>query len=178
MVRRAGAGAVAALLVALLLGCASKNEKITKPKDSLRLKSVTLRMDSGANSNWPARVDLVRVKDAALLPRLAAMKSDGWFGEAGVSFRAAHPDIYIDSWEIVPGTVIGPFNTQLRERVAGMLFCDTQTSPPPLRVGTDGNVVIIVDDNHCRLAEHKPQKTKRRRLGRWGRKPQMERRQP
>lgn len=143
----------------LLVGCAGKSEEITKPKDPLKLRSITLQMAEKANANWPARVALVRIKDAALLPRLTAMKSDGWFGEAGTSFRAAHPDIYVDSWEVVPGTVVGPFKIRLRERVAGLLFCETSASPPPLRLDMDGHVVVSVDDDRCRVSE--PEKPKR-----------------
>ena len=157
-------GIVAVLLAMSVAGCASKSEKITKPKDALKLRNITLHMEPGTNGNWPVRVDLVRTKDAELLPRLTAMKADGWFGEAGTSFRDAHPDVYVDSWEIVPGTVIGPFNIRLRERVAGLLFCDTPSTPPPLRLVRSGSVLVTVDDDRCRLG--KPQaKPKRRRFG-------------
>ena len=160
---------VAALVAALSLGCASKGEKITKPKDPLKLRSMVLRMESGANGNWPVRVDLVRTKDADLLPRLTAMKADGWFGEAGVSFRDAHPEVYVDSWEVVPGTVVGPFKVRLRERVAGVLFCNTRSSPPPLRMATGGSVLVTVDDDRCRVGEPRglgPDKPQRRWFGR------------
>lgn len=143
-------GIAAALAGMLFAGCANK-EKITKPRDPINLNSVTLRMEESANANWPARVALVRVKDAALLPRLTGMKSDAWFGEAGVAFRDAHPEIYVENWEVVPGTVVGPFEVKLRERVAGVLFCDTQASPPPLRLKAGGDLVVVVGDERCRL---------------------------
>ena len=155
-------GTVAVLLAVLVAGCAGQGEKITKPKDPLKLRSITLHMEEGVNGDWPVRVDLVRTKDADLLPRLTAMKTDGWFGEAGASFRDAHPEVYVESWEIVPGTVIGPFDVKLRERVAGLLFCDTQSTPPPLRLTNEGSVLVTVDDERCRLS--KPQKKKRRQL--------------
>ena len=162
-----GTGIVAALLAALVVlpttGCASKGEKITKPKDPLKLRSMVLRMESGANGNWPVRVDLVRTKDADLLPRLTAMKADGWFGEAGTSFRDAHPEVYVDSWEVVPGTVVGPFKVRLRERVAGVLFCNTRSSPPPLRLAIDGAVLVTVDDDRCRVGEGRNEPQQRRR---------------
>ncbi len=147
------------LLLAVTLaagGCASRKEKLTKPKRLLKLERITLSMADGANDDWPAAVELVRVEDAALVERLLGIDPTGWFDGAGNAFRQAHPEVHYDAWEVVPGTVVGPLDVKVDAKVAGVLFCDTSTPPAPLRFERNGSVTVRVEDAGCILDGGEP----------------------
>lgn len=120
-----------------------------KPKNPVRLKTVSLAMSKEANSGWPAKVELVRVRDEGLANVLLRIKAADWFGTEGDAFRQANPFAQYDAWEVVPGTNIGPFKTRRRGRFAGVLFCGIQSERPPYRMHRDGNVMIYIDDEGC-----------------------------
>ena len=120
----------------------------------LTVETVTLRMASGVNDNWPVPVELVRVADQEALDQLLAMNAADWFGASGEAFRVANTDALYDAWEIVPGTTAGPFDVRVAGRFKGVLFCDVKGEEPQLAAPfeRDGDVLVSVKDTGCLLA--------------------------
>ena len=137
---------LALAVCAVLIGCGSST---VRPDDPLRLTSVTLRMDQQANGNWPAKVELVRVADMTLVNELVGMPASDWFGAAGATFRNSHPEAHYNYWELPPGSLLGPYDMRVRGRVAGVLFCDTRSPQPPLRMESHRHAEISVDLEGC-----------------------------
>jgi len=131
------------------VGIGGKGDGLQKPKEPVRVKSVSLVMSENANQQWPVRVELVRVRDEALAEVLLRMEARDWFQAAGQGFRQANPSELYNEWEVVPGTNIGPFKVRKRGRFAGILFCGTRTPEPPLRLKRSGNLMIYIDDAGC-----------------------------
>ena len=147
------------LVLLALPGCGFDGlERDTGPP-VVDITSVVLEMPVNANDDWPARVDLVRVDDAGIHARLLAVDPAQWFdGAAARKFEDAHPQAYIDRWEIVPGTSIGPFDLGLFDLglfddVAAVLLCDVESNPPPKAVALEGDLRIIVTDSGCEIRE-------------------------
>jgi len=152
-------GMVLAVLVSLLVvsGCGGR-EKAVKPARPLKLNSVILSMDESVNERWPVSVELVRVDDATLVEQLLSLGTDSWFGKQGSAFVVANPRAIVNSWEIVPGTRVGPQRVKVRGRLAGVLFCKLRGDepPPPIRFERDGDVIIHVTDEGCVLEGGRP----------------------
>lgn len=121
-----------------------------KPKPRISVSWVSVAVMPNVNENWPVPVELVRVRDEALVGMLLDMDTDDWFGEGGESFRLAHPDAVFDYWEVVPGTSTDPVEIRRLGRFGGVLFCGLRESPPPpVRVAHRGRMRITVDDSGC-----------------------------
>ena len=148
-----------ALASLLLAGCAGRDDGVAAPRP-LKLKQLTVDMAAHTNENWPARLELVRFEDAALADELLRVETDVWFAGGRQTFERAHPEVLFDSWEVVPGTVAGPFDVKVDGKVVGVLFCGTRTPPPPLRVERDGKVVVFVDAQGCSLGGGTPSKAR------------------
>lgn len=154
-----GRVAVATLLLGALMSCAGRSAS-EPPERPLRLKRIELAMAENGNQNWPARVELVRMKDARLAGELLRFETDDWFGEEGEAFKSGHPEVILDDWEVVPGTSIGPFDVRVRDDVVGVLFCDTRADPPPLRFERNGDVLVRVEESGCTLDGGRPSREK------------------
>ena len=141
--------ATVALVSLTVTACAGRNPYLVD--DPVKLKRMSFVMAPGANGNWPAQVELVRVADERLVADLIATDTSAWFGEIGDAFRKAHPTASYDAWELVPGHATGPVNVQRKGKLAGVLFCDAQPVSTPFRVHADGQVTVVVDDIGCRL---------------------------
>lgn len=149
-IRRLPLLAPLAVLAAVLAGCAAN----APAPAVLTVETVTLRMASGVNDDWPVPVELVRVADPAALDQLLAMNAADWFGDAGEAFRVANTDALYDAWEIVPGTTAGPFDIRVPGRFNGVLFCDVRGEDPQLAAPfeRDGDVLVSIKDTGCALA--------------------------
>ena len=124
----------------------------TRPT-ALKVKYVSLVMAKEANDNWPATVDLVRVKDTDLVKELLAISSEEWFKEKQETFQSANPEAYFDRWEIVPGTSVERNKPQrIKGRVAGVLFCDLRDPKPPMRLSQNGHILINIGDEGCEVS--------------------------
>lgn len=148
--RTARPALMAALCAALLSGCALFNRGGgDRPQPVIRVTWVSVAMPPSINENWPVPVELVRVRDEALVQTLLQIEADDWFGDAGANFRMANPDAFFNSWEIVPGTSIAPVNVARHGRFGGVLFCGMRSPAPPLRVAHRGWLRITVGENGC-----------------------------
>ena len=141
--------AMVVLMSLLVTACASRNPYAID--DPVKLKRMSFVMAPGANNDWPARVELVRVADERLVADLIATDTSAWFGAYGTAFRRAHPKAAYDAWELVPGQVAGPMDVKRKGRLAGILFCDAHPGSTPYRVQRDGHLTVVIDDTGCRL---------------------------
>ena len=141
--------AILVLVSLMATACAGRNPYVID--DPIKLKRMSFVMAPGANGNWPARVELVRVADERLVADLIATDTSAWFGETGGAFRRAHPTAYYDAWELVPGHVKGPVNVRRKGKLAGILFCDAQSGSTPFRVQRGRHLTVAIDDTGCRL---------------------------
>lgn len=141
--------AMAVLVSLIAAACAGRNPY--EIDDPVKLKRMSFVMAPGANGNWPARVELVRVEDSRLVADLIATDTSAWFGETGDAFRRAHPGASYDAWELVPGQSAGPVDVKRKGKFAGVLFCDAQSGSTPFRVRRDGHLTVVIDDTGCRL---------------------------
>lgn len=130
-------------------GCLGRDA--AKVDDPLKLRNISITMEAGTNGDRPARVELVRVRDARLVPQLIAIDPADWFGAEGEAFRGANPKAVYDSWEPVPGLGSGPHDVRVRGKFAGVLFCKTREASPPLRVERDGSLTVVIDESGCRI---------------------------
>lgn len=152
---------VVVCVLMLLMGCGgNKKESIVKPKPPLKIKTIKLTMESNANDNWPVPVELVRVADASLTKELLKIEPKDWFEKAGADFRNAHPEVYFDLWEVVPGTIVGPAKAKVRGRVAGVLFCGVDDDSVAMRVRTNGKVLVSIREGGCTVGRDARRKKK------------------
>lgn len=134
-------------LAALVGGCAGGG-RVDEP---LELDNISFYMEPGANGDAPARLALVRVEDERLVADLLKIEAGAWFAGEGRAFRNAHPKTIHDDWEVVPGRTSGPFDVEVDERVAGVLFCDTQDDAPPTRLEANGDLSVRVSASGCEV---------------------------
>ena len=133
---------------AILAACAGSGGP--SPVDGpVSIQSVTFEMSSDANARWPARVALVQAENPDLADQLLAIPAAEWFGGKGAAFEAAHPEVYFDSWEVVPGHIAGPYSLDVDEYVSAVLFCDTDAATPPTLIAYDGDVAVHIDPEGC-----------------------------
>ena len=156
---------VALVAMWFLSGCAgtAEQEAQLEPKRPLKIETLKLVAARGVNDNSPVPVDLVRVPNVTLLPELLSTETRTWFAEGRDRFRNAYPDAYIDSWELVPGTVVGPVDVELDVDVAGVLFCGLMNgvdAGAPFRIEQDGELTITVGDTECSVSGGEPSREK------------------
>ena len=151
-----------ALLVAFITaGCASSGGSpsgVTEPARPLMLETLKLVMEQGTNDDSPARVDLVRTRDAKLIDQLLAIETKAWFAGKRDDFKNARPDALFDEWEPVPGVVVGPQQLAVDVAVAGVLFCGVNNGGAPLRLERDGDVAVHIGDDGCEIRGGSPSK--------------------
>ena len=156
--RDAGRRSALLLIVLLATGCGggTQKESVTTPVRLLELESLTFRVKAGANANRPVRVELVRVQDTDRIRELTRIDPAAWFESAGEAFCQAHPEAFCDDWELVPGRLTGPFEMAVDEKVAGVLFCESLTGAPPLRMDRNGDVMVDIEDDGCAVSGGEP----------------------
>ena len=158
--RKSIAAFLASFMLAGCLGNQSGGGDDTSPRRFLKLERIQFAMAPAVNDNWPVRVDLVRVKEADLISELLRIETGAWFSGRRTAFRNANPDALVDSWEVVPGTVVGPFEAEVGGDVEGVLFCELRSPPPPLRFDRDGEVVVKIEADGCMLTGGEPSEEK------------------
>ena len=134
-----------------LLGRLGFGDGADKPNPKIGVSWVSVAVLPGVNQNWPVSVDLVQVRQEALVELLLQMDPVEWFGGGGEGFRLAHPDAVLNQWEVVPGTAIEPERVRRRGRFGGVLFCGLREPTPPIRVAHKGRLRVTVDESGCAL---------------------------
>ena len=124
---------------------------LPRPDYPTRIREISFEVAEGANGDWPVSIELVRTPDGSLVEQLLDIDTRVWFGEVGEEFRNANPDVRFDSWEVVPGTIAGPYDIAVGGRVAGVLFCRAPGSFGPILLGRDAAVIVTVGSGGCEL---------------------------
>ncbi len=148
----------AGTLAAAVAGCGGGGgDEIEEPSRPLRLRTLELSVGAGVNSNRPVEITLVRVLDAKHLDKLLAIETPAWYDGEREVFEGAAPDSIIQSWEVVPGTRVGPEDMEVDDKVAGVLYCNLIENPqPPTRVERNGQVVVSITDEGCEIGGGTP----------------------
>ncbi len=124
---------------------------LLRPDRPTRIREISFEVESGANGNWPVSVELVRTPDQAMVNELMDMGTRVWFSEVGDEFRNANPDVRFDSWEVVPGTVAGPYRIPLDARVAGVLFCNADSAFGPILLDAAASQTVFIGSRGCEV---------------------------
>lgn len=90
------AGALALALLAT--GCAEK------PRAAL--DSVSFAVVPTANDTTPVAIDIVSIRDKALVDKLGALTAAEWFGQRDQHLRDHPATLGLASWELVPGQTL------------------------------------------------------------------------
>lgn len=141
--------------VAVLAGCGGNGggDAASEPTRPLLLETLEIAAGEGVNSNRPVEVTLVRVKDAKLVDKLLEIETPDWYDGEREVFEGTAPDAIVDSWEIVPGTRVGPEDLEVDDKVAGVLYCYLLDDPqPPERFERNGAVMLAISDEGCEIS--------------------------
>lgn len=95
-------------LVSLLSGCKTISSAVgLGPKPvTLDWKTLVLRAEDDANANSAVALDIVFVRDTAVLDTLAAMSANKWFAGRADMLRSFPDALTVLSFELVPGQTI------------------------------------------------------------------------
>lgn len=119
---KAARRSVAVAALALLASCA------TKDAPTLTFESVSLTAVEAANDNTPVAVDLLLVRDQALVDKLLALTAAQWFQQRA-QFEADYPkDLSVYGWEIVPGQTLEDKIPSTPPAWAGIVFTSYHTA--------------------------------------------------
>lgn len=141
--------AIPVVVLLAVVGCAGGDPYAID--DPLRLKRMSLIMETGANDNRPVRVELVRVDDQRLVDQLVATDTTAWFGGVGEAFHRANPEAVFNAWELVPGHNTGSVDVRTPGKLGGVLFCDAPSGAAPFRLRPDVDLTVAIDDGGCRI---------------------------
>lgn len=137
----------AALALALLLGaCADK--------PAAWLNTVSFNVAPAANDSTPVAIDLVSIRDKALVDQLAALTAADWFSKRE-QYRRDHPSaLNIASWELVPGQKLEAKFPQDQEAAWAILVYANYATPGPhrLRVPDTRTLSLTAGDKGVELA--------------------------
>ena len=112
-------------------------------------RTVTLVAAEQVNDNRPVPVEMVRVAYEDTLSELLKITPRQWFESESERFHRVHSQARRRSWEVVPGTEIGPLNVRVSGRgLDGALFCGTPEATAPVRLA-EGDIVVRVRDGGC-----------------------------
>lgn len=137
--------AVALSLALLASACADK--------PSARLDTVSVTVAPAANDTTPVAIDMVAVRDKALVEKLAALTAADWFGQRDQTLRDHPTTVGVTSWELVPGQKL---HTELPDQEpawAILVFANYATpGPHRLRVPDTRTLTLTAGDKDVELA--------------------------
>lgn len=136
------AGALALALLAA--GCAEK------PRAAL--DSVSFTVAPAANDTTPVAIDLVSVRDKALVDKLGALTAAEWFGQREQSMRDHPTTLGVTSWELVPGQTLKADLPPGEPAWAILVFANYATpGPHRLRVPDTRTLTLTAGDKDVEL---------------------------
>ena len=137
--------AAAALSLALLAGaCADK--------PSAMLDSVSVTVAPTANDTTPIAIDLLAVRDKALVDKLGALTAAEWFGQREQAMRDHPTTLGLTSWELVPGQTMRVEQPQAEPAWAILVFANYATpGPHRLRVPDTRTLTLTAGDKDVEL---------------------------
>ncbi|KAA0677852.1 hypothetical protein DS843_22320 [Roseomonas genomospecies 6] len=136
------AGALALALLAA--GCAEK------PRAGL--DSVSFAVAPTANDTTPVAIDLVAVRDKALVDKLGALTAAEWFAQRDQSMRDHPATLGVTSWELVPGQTLKADLPPGEPAWAILVFANYSTpGPHRLRVPDTRTLTLTAGDKDVEL---------------------------
>lgn len=138
--------AAAALSLALLAGaCADR--------PAARLDTVSVTVTPAANDTTPVAIDMVAVRDKALVEKLAALTAADWFAQREQTLRDHPATVGVTSWELVPGQTLHTDLPDQQPAWAILVFANYATpGPHRLRVPDTRTLTLTAGDKDVELA--------------------------
>ncbi|HYG86118.1 MAG TPA: hypothetical protein VD978_07650 [Azospirillum sp.] len=137
----------AAAVLALALAAAGCAEKPTA-----MLESVSFTVAPAANDSTPIAIDVVAIRDKALVEKLAALTAAEWFAKREQTMRDNPTTLGLASWELVPGQTM---KTDLpwQEPAWAILVYANYANPGPhrLRVPATRTLTLTAGDKDVEL---------------------------
>ena len=130
------------------------------PGEKLYWKSLDILVRKDANMNYPIAIDIVLLKNEALLNKVLELDSKSWFGQKESVLKIFRKDIEIKSLELAPGDLIKvPKSFFQNQRVFGVIVFANYINDGDYRERIDdleGVVVIDFDIDNFDAYEIKP----------------------
>ncbi|MCW2242976.1 hypothetical protein [Azospirillum canadense] len=138
-------GAAALSLALLATACADK--------PAARLDTVSVTVAPAANDTTPVAIDMVAVRDKALVEKLAALTAADWFGQREQTLRDHPTTVGVTSWELVPGQKLQAELPDQEPAWAILVFANYATpGPHRLRVPDIRTLTLTAGDKDVELA--------------------------
>lgn len=137
--------AAAALSLALLaVACADKPSAV--------LDTVSVTVAPTANDTTPVAIDLLAVRDKALVEKLGALTAADWFGQREQTLRDHPTTLGVTSWELVPGQTLRTELPQQEPAWAILVFANyANPGPHRLRVPDTRTLTLTAGDKDVEL---------------------------
>ncbi|MBP2290302.1 hypothetical protein [Azospirillum rugosum] len=122
-------------------------------KPSARLDTVSVTVAPAANDTTPVAIDMVAVRDKALVEKLAALTAADWFGQREQTLRDHPTTVGVTSWELVPGQKLHTELPNQEPAWAILVFANYATpGPHRLRVPDTRTLTLTAGDKDVELA--------------------------
>ena len=102
-------------------------------KPSAMLDTVSVTVAPNANDTTPIAIDLIAVRDKALVDKLGALTAAEWFAQREQAMRDHPTALGLTSWELVPGQTMRVERPQAEPAWAVLVFAN-YASPGPHRL--------------------------------------------
>ena len=102
-------------------------------KPSAMLDTVSVTVAPTANDTTPIAIDLIAVRDKALVDKLGALTAAEWFAQREQALRDHPTALGLTSWELVPGQTMRVERPQAEPAWAILVFAN-YASPGPHRL--------------------------------------------
>ena len=102
-------------------------------KPSAMLDTVSVTVAPTANDTTPIAIDLIAVRDKALVDKLGALTAAEWFAQREQAMRDHPTTLGLTSWELVPGQTMRVERPQAEPAWAILVFAN-YASPGPHRL--------------------------------------------
>ncbi len=102
-------------------------------KPSAMLDTVSVTVAPTANDTTPIAIDLIAVRDKALVDKLGALTAAEWFAQREQAMRDHPTTLGLTSWELVPGQTMRVQRPQAEPAWAILVFAN-YASPGPHRL--------------------------------------------
>jgi type VI secretion system protein len=154
----------AALVVASLASCSTLSNlaKVVVPSGGrLEWDGLTVVASPDANLNTPVALDIVQVRDDAMLAVISAMPASKWFASRADMAKTFPDGLSIQSLEVPPGMTIklGANAFAPVRQIGAFVFADYLT-PGEHRAKVDqlhGDIVVRLDARSFSVSAAKPQ---------------------
>lgn len=122
-------------------------------KPSAMLDTVSVTVAPTANDTTPVAIDLIAVRDKALVDKLGALTAAEWFAQREQAMRDHPATLGLTSWELVPGQTMRVERPQAEPAWAILVFANYATpGPHRLRVPDTRTLTLTAGEKDVELA--------------------------